>query len=74
VSGARLDRMGSTVAKIAYEGDIHVRPYHRGTYLGAEHLETLIEKALGERYSYGRGWDGHAVVSIEFREAGSPPE
>ena len=66
--------MSSVFAKIDYQGDIHVRPYHRGTYIGAEHLESLIEKALGERYSYGRGWDGHAVVSIEFRETGAAPD
>jgi len=66
--------VSAAVGKIEYQGEIHVRPYHRGTYLGADHLETLIEKALGERYGYGRGWDGRAVVSIEFHEAGATPE
>ena len=58
--------MSERIAEIAYRGDVHIRPYHRGTYLGADHLETLIERALGERYSYGGGWDGYAVVSIAF--------
>ena len=65
--------MSEPVARIAYEGEVHVRPYRRGTYLGADHLETLIEKALGERYSYGKGWDGRAIVSIEFLEAPADP-
>jgi len=56
------------IAEIAYSGDVHVRPYRRGTYLGADHLETVVERALGERYSYGGGWDGYAVVSIAFHE------
>jgi hypothetical protein len=42
-----------------------VQPYRRGTYLG-EHLEELIERTLARRYSYGKGWRGHAGVSIRF--------
>jgi hypothetical protein len=56
------------VAELRYEGDAEVRPYRRGTYLGGTYLEQLIERALGERYSFGRGWQGIAVVSIAFYE------
>jgi hypothetical protein len=61
--------MGDPVGEIRYSGEIHVRPYRRGTYLGDDHLETLIEQALGAHYSFGRGWEGHAVVSIEFHDS-----
>jgi len=61
------------VAKIRYSGEIHVRPYRRGTYLGDEHLETLIEQTLGNRYHYGEGWDGFAVVDIELHERPAKP-
>ena len=76
VGGGSLGGVSETVGKLVYEGDVHVRPYRRGTYLGIDHVETLIEKALGPRYSYGNGWDGHALVSIEFRETetGEPSE
>ena len=60
--------MSERVAEIRYRGEIHVRPYRRGTYLGGEHLETLIEQTLGDPYRFGEGWDGFAVVSIELRE------
>jgi len=56
------------VAEIRYTGKIHVRPFRRGTYLGDDHLETLIERALGDRYRFGEGWNGHAVVTIVLRE------
>ena len=64
--------MSDPVAEIQFSGTIHVRAYRRGVYLGEEHLETLIERALGDRYGYGSGWDGHAVVSIAFYD--EPPD
>ena len=60
--------MSEPVAKISYEGEASVRAYRRGTYLGDAHLEQLIERALAGRYSFGSGWRGYAVVSIELRE------
>jgi hypothetical protein len=54
------------VERIRFRGEIHVRPYRRGTYLGNEHLEALIERRLGGRYRFGEGWRGFAVVSIDF--------
>jgi hypothetical protein len=58
--------MPDSVAEFRYEGEINVQPYRRGTYLGAAHLEELIERTLGPRYSFGRGWRGYAVVSVEL--------
>jgi len=63
--------MSNPIAQIEYEGEIQVRPYRRGTYLGAAHLEQLIERTLGERYRFGEGWSGHAVVSIRLYD--EPP-
>lgn len=60
--------MSEPVAELRYTGEIHVRPFRRGTYLGDEHLETLIEQTLGDRYRFGEGWDGVAVVSIQLHE------
>jgi len=60
--------MSDPVAEIRYSGDIHVRPYRRGTYLGDELLEELIEETLGDRYRFGEGWHGTAVVSIQLHE------
>ena len=60
--------MSEPVAEIRYTGEIHVRPYRRGTYLGDVHLETLVEETLGDRYRFGEGWDGFAIVSIELHE------
>lgn len=60
--------MAEPVAELRYRGAFQVRPYRRGTYLGGDHLEQLIEQALGPRYSYGQGWSGFAVVSIELYE------
>jgi hypothetical protein len=54
------------VAEVSDSGDAEVRPYRRGTYLGRDHLETMIERALGNRYRFGAGWRGHAVVSISL--------
>jgi hypothetical protein len=61
--------MDTPVAEIDYMGELQVRPYRRGTYLGEEHLEEVIEQALGQRYSFGRGWRGRAVVTIRLYEA-----
>jgi len=60
--------MSEPVAEIRYSGEAHVRPYRRGTYLGDELLEALIEESLGERYRFGEGWTGTAVVSIQLHE------
>jgi hypothetical protein len=60
--------MSERIGEIRYKGDARVRPYRRGTYLGDGHLEQLIERALGDRYSFGQGWRGFAVVSIELYE------
>lgn len=59
------------VAEIRYAGPIHVQPFRRGTYLGGDHLEALIERALGDRYHFGEGWAGHAEVTIVLRR--QPP-
>jgi hypothetical protein len=58
--------MSERVAEIRFSGELEVRPFRRGTYLGHEHLETLIERALGSRYRFGVGWNGFGVVSIEL--------
>ncbi len=60
--------MSDPVGELNYKGDVHVRSYRRGIYLGGAHLEQLIERALGDRYSFGQGWRGYAVVSIELYE------
>lgn len=65
--------MSEPVAEIHYSGEMHVRPFRRGTYLGDEHLETLIEQTLGDRYRFGEGWDGFAVVSIALHEQPTRP-
>jgi hypothetical protein len=57
------------LTEIHYTGELQVRPYRRGTYLGEQHLEEVIERALGSRYSFGRGWRGHAVVTIRLFES-----
>jgi hypothetical protein len=63
--------MSEPVAKMRFRGDVRVRPFRRGTYLGHEHLETLIERALGDRYRFGEGWSGFGIVSITLYE--QPP-
>ena len=63
--------MSEPVAEIRHEGPINVRPYRRGTYLGENHLESLIERALRERYRFGEGWKGFASVTITLYE--EPP-
>jgi len=63
-----------SVAEIRFSGDVEVRPFRRGTYLGNEHLETLIERALGSRYRFGVGWKGFGVVSISFYEEPPRPD
>ena len=60
--------MSEPVAELRYSGEIYVRPYRRGTYLGAKHLEELIEETLGDRYRFGEGWQGTAVISIQLHE------
>ncbi|HVP74592.1 MAG TPA: hypothetical protein VMS63_01120 [Gaiellaceae bacterium] len=60
--------MAEPVGEIRYSGDVEVHPFRRGTYLGADYLEELIERALGDRYSFGQGWQGYADVSIVFQE------
>jgi hypothetical protein len=59
------------VAEVRFEGDVQVRPFRRGTYLARDHLETLIERALGNRYRFGAGWSGFGIVSISLYE--QPP-
>ena len=61
--------MDTPVTEIRYRGELHVRPYRRGTYLGEDHLEEVIERALGARYSFGRGWRGRAEVTIRLFDA-----
>jgi len=61
------------VERIRYRGAIEVRPYRRGTYIAEEHLETLFERTLGPRYSFGQGWRGYAVISIDLYDE-PPPE
>ncbi len=60
--------MSDPIAEIRYTGEAQVRSYRGGIYLGDTHLEQLIERTLGERYSFGQGWRGFAVVSIELYE------
>lgn len=60
--------MRERVGEIRHQGHVHVRPYRRGTYLDGDYLEQLIERALGKRYSFGQGWRGFGVVSIELYE------
>ena len=60
--------MSEPVAEIQYSGEMHVRPFRRGTYLGDELLEALIEETLGDRYRFGEGWHGIAIVSIQMHE------
>ena len=58
--------MDAPVAEITYTGELQVRPYRRGTYLGDRHLEEVIEEALGRRCSFGAGWRGKAEVTIRL--------
>ena len=51
-------------ATIRFRGDVQVRPFRRGTYLGREHIDVLIERALGDHYHFGSGWTGFGVVSV----------
>jgi hypothetical protein len=60
--------MDRPLAEIRYSGELRVRPYRRGTYLGEHHLEEMIEAALGSHYSFGDGWRGKAEVTIRFFE------
>jgi hypothetical protein len=60
------------VGDISYRGEIQVRPYRRGTYLGEAYLDSLVEQALGRRYRFGEGWKGYAVVSL--RLYAKPPQ
>ncbi|HSP72613.1 MAG TPA: hypothetical protein VLN26_09610 [Gaiellaceae bacterium] len=60
--------MSEPVGEIRYSGELRVRPYRRGTYLGEDYLESLIERALRGRYRFGEGWKGFAVVSIVLYE------
>lgn len=62
------------VERIRYRGEISVRPYRRGTYLGEDHLEALLERTLGSRYRFGEGWRGFAVVSVDLYETPPPDE
>ena len=48
-----------------------MRPFRRGTYLARDHLDTLIERALGSRYRFGDGWRGFGVVTIALYD--EPP-
>jgi hypothetical protein len=59
------------VAEIRFTGDVEVRKFRRGTNLARDHLETLIERALGSCYRFGGGWSGFGVVSISLYD--SPP-
>ena len=58
--------MSEPIAEIRFDGELEVRPYRRGTYLGGTYIEELIENALRGHASFGHGWRGHAVVSIAF--------
>jgi len=60
--------MSEPIAEIRFDGELEVRPYRRGTYLGGRYIEELIEDALRGRASFGHGWRGRAVVSISFYE------
>lgn len=60
--------MTDPVGELRYRGRVQVRPFRRGTYLGDDYLEELIERAVGERYRFGEGWTGYAVVSIALYE------
>ena len=65
--------MNTPVAEIRYSGELHVRPYRRGIYLGDSHLEELIERALGARCSFGGGWRGEAEITIRLFDRTSAP-
>jgi hypothetical protein len=56
--------MDTHEVEIRYSGELHVRPYRRGTYVGDRRLEELIEQALGPRCSFGEGWRGEAEITI----------
>ncbi|HXH97803.1 MAG TPA: hypothetical protein VNH40_11390 [Gaiellaceae bacterium] len=58
--------MNTPAVEIRYSGELQVRPYRRGTYLGDRHLEAVIERALGSRFSFGEGWRGQAEITIRF--------
>jgi len=60
--------MTEPVTEIRYTGEVQVRPYRRGTWLGARHFDEVIERALGDRYSFGEGWQGEAEVTIRLFE------
>jgi hypothetical protein len=58
--------MDAPVAEIRYSGEMQVRPYRRGTYLGDRHLEEMIERALGSHYSFGGGWRGEVELTLRL--------
>lgn len=58
--------MGAPVAEIRYLGELQVRPYRRGIYLGDRHIEEMIERALGSHWSFGEGWRGEAEITIRL--------
>ena len=58
--------MDAPIAEIHYLGELQVRPYRRGTYLGDQTLEAMIERALGSHYSFGGGWRGEAEITIRL--------
>lgn len=64
--------MNEPVADIEFKGTLEARAFRRGTYLGRDHLDSLIEQALGKRYSFGAGWRGYASVSIRLYDR--PPD
>jgi hypothetical protein len=63
--------MSEPVGEIHFSGDVEVRAFRRGTYLAREQLDTLIERALAERYRFGEGWRGFGVISISLYD--EPP-
>lgn len=65
---ATVADVSDLVGELHYSGEIHVRPYRRGIFLADSHLEQLIERTLGDRYSFGQGWRGFALVSIKLYE------
>lgn len=61
-----MDRLA---VEIRYSGELDVRPYRRGAYVGSRLLDEVIEQARGSRYSFGSGWRGEAEVTIRLFEA-----
>lgn len=68
VEGAEVETV-SDRRVLEYEGDIYIRPLHRGVVLegdGERYLTWIVEKLVGDVYSLSSGWHGKGRIVIEL--------